>query len=76
MDGGQSMKICGMWTLKHMIISTKFYELIINTELKVDTALDINNFYNHINMCLDVVNRLQEDLLPAYHPIKIHSDFE
>ena len=27
-------------------------------------------------MCLNEVNSIQEDLLPAYHSIKIHSEFE
>ena len=29
LDGGHSTKIGGMWTLKHEIISPKFYELLI-----------------------------------------------
>ena len=65
-----------MWTLKHDISSPKFYELLIKTVIKVNTDLDLNNFYNHIKVCINEVTRLQEDLLPAYHPIKIHSDFE
>ena len=36
----------------------------------------LNNFYNHINMCLNAVNRLLEDILPGYHSIKRHSEFE
>ena len=31
LDGGYSMKIGGMWTLEHGIISPRFYELLINT---------------------------------------------
>ena len=31
LDGGDSTKICGMWTLKHEISSPKFYELLIKT---------------------------------------------
>ena len=31
LDGGQSTKISGMWTLKNEIISQKFYELLIKT---------------------------------------------
>ena len=50
----------------------KFYELLINTELKGDTALDLN----YINMYIKVVTRLQEDLLTAYKYIKIHCEFE
>ena len=65
-----STKIGGMWTLKHEISSPKFYELLIDTELKGGTALNIKNFYNHIKMCLNVVNRLHKDLLPGYHSIK------
>ena len=38
--------------------------------------MDLDNFYKHINMCLNAVNRLQEDHLPAYQSIKRHSDFE
>ena len=65
-----------MWTLKHEISSPKFYELFIKTELKGYTALDLNNFYNHINICINVVTRLQEDLIPSYQSIKRYSDFE
>ena len=39
LEGGSSMKIGGMWTLKHEIISPKFYELLIKTELKIDTTI-------------------------------------
>ena len=31
LEGGHSTKIGGMWTLKHNIRSTKFYELLIKT---------------------------------------------
>ena len=65
----------GMWTLKHDIISAKFYELPIKIELKGDTALDLKNFYNHIKMCLNAVTRPQEDLLPGCQSIKRHSEF-
>ena len=75
MDGGQYTKTGGVWTLKHDISSPKFYELLIKIELKGDTALDLNNFYNHINICLNAVTRLREDLLPGYHSIKRKSDF-
>ena len=75
LEGGDSTKIGGMWTLKHEIISTEFYELLIKTELKGDTALDPNNFYKHIKMCLNAVTRLREDLLPVYQSIKRHSEF-
>ena len=50
--GGHSTKIGGMWTLKHEISSPKFYELLIKTELKGYTALDIKNFFKHVNICL------------------------
>ena len=58
LGGGNSTKIGGMWTLNHEISSPKFYELCIKTELKKDTALDLNNFYNHIKICLNAVTRL------------------
>ena len=76
LEGGHSTKNGGMWTLKHETISPKFYELPIKTQLKVDTSLYLKNFYNNINICLNVVTRIQEDLLPAYQYIKRHSDFE
>ena len=56
------MKFGGMGTLKHEIHLPKFYELFIKTELKGNTALDLNTFYNHIKLCLNAVNRLREDL--------------
>ena len=74
--GGHSTNIYGIWTLKHDIISPKFYKILINTELKRDTALDLNNFNNHINIFPNAVTRLREDLLPAYQSIKRHYDFE
>ena len=40
----------GMWTLKHETSSPKFYELLIKTEFKGETALELKKFYNHINM--------------------------
>ena len=58
LDRGHSTKICGMWTLIHKIGSPKFYEVLINTELKGETDLDLKNFYNHIKMCLNEVNIL------------------
>ena len=75
LDGGHSTKIGGMWTLKDEIRSPKFYELLIQKELKGDTALYLNNLYNHIKMCINAVTRILEDLLPGYQSIKIHSDF-
>ena len=59
LDGGQSTKIGGMWTLKHEISSPKFYEILIKTSLKRDTDMDLNNFYNYIKMCLNMVTRVQ-----------------
>ena len=71
-----SDKKFGMWTLKHEISSPKFYELLIKTELKGYTALDLKNFFNRIKICLNAVTRLREDLLPDYQSIKRHSEFE
>ena len=76
LEGVHSMKIDGMWTLKHEFRSPKLYEFLIKTELKVDTDLDLNNFYNHINMCLNTVTRFWEDLLSIYLFIKVHSEFD
>ena len=73
LDGGQWTKFNGMLALKHDIRLTKFYELLIITELKGDTALYLNKFYNHITMCCNVVTRLQEDYIPNYQSIKRHS---
>ena len=64
LEEGISDKIRGIWTLKHEIRSPKLYELLIKTELKGDTDMDLNNFFNHIKMCLNAVTRLREDLLP------------
>ena len=60
LEGGHSTKIGGMWTLKHEISSQKFYEILIKTELKGYTALDIKNFFNHIETHLDVVKEILE----------------
>ena len=43
LHGGHYMQICCMWNLKHDISSQKFYEILIKTELKGDTALDLKN---------------------------------
>ena len=51
-------KVGGMWTLKHEIISPKLYELLIWTELEGETDMNLKNFYNHIKMCLNEVNRI------------------
>ena len=76
LEGGISENIGGMWTLRHEISSPKFYELLIKTELKGDTALDIKNSFDHIMMCLNVVTKIIEYLLPDYQSIKRHSQFE
>ena len=76
LGGGNSTKKCCMWSLKHEIISPKFYELLIKTERKGETDLNLNKLYNHINMCPNEVTILQDELLPAYQSIKRHSDFE
>ena len=76
MEGGHSIKIGGMWTLKHEISSPKFYELLIKTKIKGDTALYLKNFFKHIKMSLNAVTRLREDLLPDYQSIKRHSEFK
>ena len=65
-ESGHYTKIGGMWTLKHEINSPKFYEILINTELKGKTDLDLKNFYNHINMFINAVNILQEEILHDY----------
>ena len=75
LDGGHSTKICGMWTLKHDNISPKSYERLIKTEIKVGTALYLNNFYKHINMFLNLVTIIKEDLLTAYQYIDRNSEF-
>ena len=58
LEGVKYTKIGDMWTLKHEISSPKFYELLIKTELKEDTAMDIKKFYNQIKMGLNAVNIL------------------
>ena len=64
LEGRHFTKIGGMWNLKHEIISPRIYELLIKTELKGATALDLKNFFNHINTYLHAMTRLREDLLP------------
>ena len=76
LEGGYYTKIGVIWTLKHEIISPKLYDLLINIELKGDTDMDLKNFYNHINMYLNMVTRPREELLPAYHSIIMHFEFE
>ena len=57
--GGQSTKIIGMWNLKNDIRPPTFYELLVKTKLKGETALDLKNFYNHFKMCLNTMTRLR-----------------
>ena len=76
LEDGYSTKNGGMCTIKHEIRSSKFSEILIKTELKAETALDLNNFYNLINICLNAVTRLIEYFLPSYQSIKIHSNLE
>ena len=76
LEGGISENIGGMWTLKHGISSPRFYELLIKTELKGYTALDLKNLYNHIKMSLNAVTRLKVDLLPDYLSINKNSEFK
>ena len=64
-----------MWTLKHEISSPRFYELLIKIELKGDTALDLNNYYNHVKMSLNAVTKLREHLFPDFLTIKQNNDF-
>ena len=59
LEGENSNKIGGMWNLKHEIRSPKLYELLINTELKGYTSLDLKNFYNHVKMFINVITRLR-----------------
>ena len=59
LDGGQSTKVGGMWTLKQEISSPRFYELLVKTELKGDTALYLKNFHIHINISHNAVTRLR-----------------
>ena len=59
LECGHSTKIGGMCILKHDIISPKFYEILIKTELKGYTTLDLNSFYRNIKMCLTAVDRLR-----------------
>ena len=75
LEGGHYTKISGMWTPKHEIISPKFCGLLIKTELKCESSMDLNNFYNHINFCINAVTRIQEDLLPGYQFMERHSEF-
>ena len=76
LEGGHYTKISVTRTLKHEISLPKFYELLMKTELKGDNDMDLNKFYNQIKVCINMVTRIWEDLLPDYQSIKVHSDFE
>ena len=76
LEGGQYTKVGVMWNIKPEISQPKLCELLINTEPKGDTDIYLRNFYNHIKICLNVVTRLREGLLPGYHSVKRHSEFE
>ena len=52
---GYSQKIYGAWNHKHDISSPKFYEILLETDLKLETYLNVKNFYNYIKMCLNAV---------------------
>ena len=65
-----------MYTLKHKIISPKFYKLIPKTELKGDTGVDLKNLYDNVNMCLNALAKLREDLLHLYQKITIHIELQ
>ena len=58
MEGGHSIKIGEMWTLKHETSSQEFYEILIKAELKLYTDLELKNFYNHIRTSIKAVTRL------------------
>ena len=53
-----------VWNIKHDKSLPQFYELLIKIELKWETALELNNFYNHSKMCVNAVTRLKEYLIP------------
>ena len=41
LEGVNSTKVGDVWTLKHEIRSPKFYEILIKTEIKGDTSLEL-----------------------------------
>ena len=59
LEVGHSTKIGEIRNIKHEISSSKFYEILTKTELKYETDMDLNNFYNHIKTCLNAVTRLR-----------------
>ena len=59
LEDGNYTKTGGMWAFKHEISSPELNELFINTELKVNTAMDLNKFYNQIKTCINAVTRFQ-----------------
>ena len=68
LDSGTSTKNNVMWTLKNEIISPKLYELLIKIELIADIDMDLKNFYNHVNMCLNALNILLE-IISSWLPV-------
>ena len=60
----------------HPLHSWGYIIFLVKTELNWDTALNLKNCYNHINMCLHVVTIIQEELLPDYQSIKRHYGFQ
>ena len=76
LEGGNLMKIGGMWNLKYETSLSKFYEIHIKIEPKGDTYLDLKNIYNHINTSRNTETILKNDLITDYQSIKIHSKFE
>ena len=72
-EAGNYIKIGAVCNLKHERSLPKYYKILINIERKIDTSLYLNIFYNRTTMCINGVNRLQEDLLTAYQSTKRHS---
>ena len=75
-EGRTYTEIGVICNIEHDMISPKWYELLIKTQLKGNTALDLNNFHKQLKVCLNAVNRLREYLLTYYQSIKRHSQFE
>ena len=61
-----SHKSSGMWNIKHEIISPKFYGIFIKKYLKGENDINLKKFYNTVNICPNVVAKLQEDILTSY----------
>ena len=75
LEGVNSLKNGGVWSLKNDISSPKSYELFINKALKGDTAVDLKRLHSHFKMCINTVTRLQEYPLTDYQSIKRHAEF-